>query len=63
MATLALACWPTRSRELFPGILACAVVAAATFLSQHYNAPVMIARPRGRARALTRHQALKKLTT
>lgn len=32
-----------RSRDLFPGVLACAVVAAAaTFLSQHYGAPVML---------------------
>ncbi len=32
-----------RGRELFPGLLACGVVAAAaTFLSQHYNAPVML---------------------
>ena len=36
MTTLSLAYWPARSRELFPGVLACAVVAAApTFLSQH----------------------------
>ncbi|WOP15016.1 YeiH family protein [Ottowia sp. SB7-C50] len=34
---------PTRLRTLFPGMLACAVVAAsATFLSQHYGAPVML---------------------
>lgn len=32
-----------RSRALFPGVTACAVVAAAaTFLSQHYGAPVML---------------------
>jgi uncharacterized integral membrane protein (TIGR00698 family) len=32
-----------RGRELFPGMLACGVVAAAaTFLSQHYGAPVML---------------------
>lgn len=32
-----------RSRALFPGVIACAVVAAAaTFLSQHYGAPVML---------------------
>src|SRR3982750_1504279 len=32
-----------RGRGLFPGVLACAVVAAAsTFLSQHYGAPVML---------------------
>ena len=30
-------------RTLFPGVLACAVVAAAaTFLAQHYGAPVML---------------------
>lgn len=33
----------TRSQELAPGITACAVIAAAaTFLSQHYQAPVML---------------------
>lgn len=46
MATLpsaALAAWHARGRALFPGVLACAVVAAAaTFLSQHYGAPVML---------------------
>ncbi len=32
-----------RSRSLFPGVVACAVVAAAsTFLSEHYGAPVML---------------------
>ena len=32
-----------RPRALFPGVLACSVVAAAaTFLSQHYGAPVML---------------------
>ncbi|GGH60241.1 phosphoenolpyruvate carboxylase [Comamonas phosphati] len=32
-----------RGRALFPGVIACAVVAAAaTFLSQHYGAPVML---------------------
>lgn len=32
-----------RSRALFPGVIACAAVAAAaTFLSQHYGAPVML---------------------
>ncbi|MEQ6435472.1 putative sulfate exporter family transporter [Comamonas sp. w2-DMI] len=32
-----------RSRALFPGVIACAVVAAAaSFLSQHYGAPVML---------------------
>jgi uncharacterized integral membrane protein (TIGR00698 family) len=35
--------WPALLRQLFPGVLACAVVAAAaTFLSQHYGAPVML---------------------
>ncbi len=37
--------WPiqARLRALFPGLLACAVVAAAaTFLSEHYGAPVML---------------------
>ena len=34
---------PTQARTLFPGVLACAVVAAAaTFLSEHYGAPVML---------------------
>jgi uncharacterized integral membrane protein (TIGR00698 family) len=33
----------TRARTVFPGLLACAVVAAAaTFLSEHYGAPVML---------------------
>ena len=42
-ATLTLAAWPERGRALFPGVLACAVVAiAATFLAQHYGAPVML---------------------
>jgi uncharacterized integral membrane protein (TIGR00698 family) len=37
------AAWPHRARMLFPGVLACAVVAAAaTFLSEHYAAPVML---------------------
>jgi uncharacterized integral membrane protein (TIGR00698 family) len=32
-----------RAQSLFPGVLACAVVgAAATFLSEHYTAPVML---------------------
>ena len=43
MTTLSLAAWPALGRTLFPGVLACAVVAAAaTFLSQHYGAPVML---------------------
>jgi uncharacterized integral membrane protein (TIGR00698 family) len=34
---------PARSRTLFPGVLACAVVAAAaTLLAEHYRAPVML---------------------
>jgi len=41
--TLTLTAWPSRGRVLFPGVLACSVVAAAaTFLSQHYGAPVML---------------------
>jgi uncharacterized integral membrane protein (TIGR00698 family) len=37
------AAWPARGRVLFPGVLASVVVAAAaTFLSQHYGAPVML---------------------
>ena len=37
------AAWPARTRLLFPGLIACGVVAAAaTFLSQHYGAPVML---------------------
>jgi uncharacterized integral membrane protein (TIGR00698 family) len=43
MTALSIAAWPARGRALFPGVLACAVVAAAaTFLSQHYGAPVML---------------------
>ncbi len=43
MTTMSLAAWPARGRLLFPGMLACGVVAAAaTFLSQHYGAPVML---------------------
>lgn len=42
-ATLDPASWLGRSRTLFPGVLASVVVAAAaTFLSQHYGAPVML---------------------
>ncbi len=41
--TLTLTGWQGRGRTLFPGVLASAVVAAAaTFLSQHYDAPVML---------------------
>jgi uncharacterized integral membrane protein (TIGR00698 family) len=40
---LSLRAWPAEARTLFPGVLACAVVAAAaSFLSQHYGAPVML---------------------
>ncbi len=40
---VSLAAWPAKGRHLFPGVLACAVVAAAsTFLSEHYGAPVML---------------------
>jgi uncharacterized integral membrane protein (TIGR00698 family) len=43
MTTLSIGGLPGRARVLFPGVLACAVVAAAaTFLSQHYGAPVML---------------------
>ena len=43
MSTLSIAAWQARSRTLFPGVLASVVVAAAaTFLSQHYSAPVML---------------------
>src|SRR6476660_5073886 len=44
--TLSLADWPARGRELFPGVLPCAVAAtAATFLSQQYGAPLMLSAP------------------
>jgi uncharacterized integral membrane protein (TIGR00698 family) len=43
MTTLSIDGWRTRGQLLFPGVIACAVVAAAaTFLSQHYKAPVML---------------------
>jgi uncharacterized integral membrane protein (TIGR00698 family) len=43
LATLTLGGLPAHARSLFPGVLACAVVAAAaTFLSEHYGAPVML---------------------
>src|SRR6476661_1809334 len=43
ISTLSIADLPARTRSLFPGVLACVVVAtAATFLSQHYGAPVML---------------------
>ncbi len=38
-----MASLPAQGRQLFPGLMACGVVAAAsTFLSQHYGAPVML---------------------
>jgi uncharacterized integral membrane protein (TIGR00698 family) len=43
VAALARAAGPDRLRQLFPGVMACAVVAAAAgFLSQHYGAPVLL---------------------
>jgi uncharacterized integral membrane protein (TIGR00698 family) len=43
MTALTLATAPGAARGLFPGVLACCVVAAAsTFLSEHYGAPVML---------------------
>ncbi|MDM0111252.1 putative sulfate exporter family transporter [Variovorax sp. J22R133] len=43
MNTLTIGAVPGRARLLFPGVLACGVVAAAsTFLSEHYGAPVML---------------------
>src|SRR6478609_9341349 len=43
MTTLTVATAPGVARGLFPGLLACGVVAAAsTFLSEHYGAPVML---------------------
>ena len=43
MTALTVATAPGAARGLFPGILACCVVAAAsTFLSEHYGAPVML---------------------
>ncbi|WP_284617675.1 YeiH family protein [Aquabacterium humicola] len=42
-ATLDPGAWRVRGQTLFPGVLASIVVAAAaTFLSQHYGAPVML---------------------
>jgi uncharacterized integral membrane protein (TIGR00698 family) len=42
-AALSIDALTARLHTLFPGVLACAVVAAAaTFLSQHYGAPVML---------------------
>ena len=43
MTALSIRAGAERARSLFPGVLACAVVAAAaTFLSEHYGAPVML---------------------
>ena len=43
MTALSAAGLPGAAATLFPGVLACGVVAAAaTFLSQHYGAPVML---------------------
>jgi uncharacterized integral membrane protein (TIGR00698 family) len=43
MTALSIGALSDRVRAFFPGMLACAVVAAAaTFLSQHYGAPVML---------------------
>lgn len=43
MDAIALTAWAPRARQLLPGLLASAVVAtAATFLAQHYGAPVML---------------------
>ena len=43
MTALTVANAPGAARGLFPGVLACCVVAAAsTFLSEHYGAPVML---------------------
>src|SRR5215831_5324139 len=40
---LAIDLRPSRLRLLFPGVMACAVVAAAAaFLGQHYGAPVLL---------------------
>src|SRR4249919_547961 len=43
MTALSAAFSRTEAKALFPGVLACAVVAAAaTFLSEHYGAPQML---------------------
>ena len=43
MTALAISAGSKRARALFPGVLACAVVAAAaSFLAEHYGAPVML---------------------
>jgi uncharacterized membrane protein YadS len=43
MTALSASFGVSRARTLFPGVMACAVVAAAaTFLADHYGAPVML---------------------
>ena len=43
MSATTMAALPARTRTLFPGVIACAVVAAAaTLLAEHYHAPVML---------------------
>jgi uncharacterized integral membrane protein (TIGR00698 family) len=43
MSTATISTWPAQGRALFPGVLACGVVAAAaTFLSEHYGAPTLL---------------------
>lgn len=43
MAALSFAAAPAHARALFPGVMACAVVAAAAgFLGEHYGAPVLL---------------------
>ncbi len=43
LAAMTRAAGPDRLRTLFPGVMACAVVAAAaSFLGQHYGAPVLL---------------------
>jgi len=43
LATLARAADPQNARLLFPGVVACAVAAAAAgFLGEHYGAPVLL---------------------
>ena len=43
MTALSASFGVSQARTLFPGVMACAVVAAAaTFLADHYGAPVML---------------------
>ena len=54
MTALAISAGSKRARALFPGVLACAVVAAAaSFLAEHYGVPDL-----GIARALDVHGQL-----